>query len=316
MCTAIGFGGRYFCRTLDYESDFGAEIIISPEGCVDLCERKNVYKILGIGVDAHGVPLYFDGVNECGLAMAGLNFPHFAKYNVGGEGSATCGSGQLISLILGICRNVEEAREVLHSLRITDDNPSCFGSSPLHWMLYDKNSCIVVEPLAGGLSICDNPVCVMTNSPEFSYHLRRLADFRSLTAGGSADNLCSGKLLQYSRGMGAIGLPGDFSSVSRFVRAVFLRENIRYVSGDTMDGITAGHRMLNALSVPRGCVRSERGEPVSTIYSCVADLEDVSYYVSTYRCQRLCRVNLAEHTTGKALIKYALPKKEDVLIPE
>ena len=262
MCTSVFLKSGFFGRTLDYETSFGEEILFSPRGGFRFGQADSRYSMMGVGVVREGRPMYFDGMNEFSLCAAALNFPGEAHYS-DGEGIP---SGELIGFILGFCRSTDEAKSAIESLGIV----SSTEPAPLHWMIADKRSAIVVESTKDGLFIHENPVGILTNSPDFKNQLAHLSDFSGL----SPHSLTV-------RGDSAVGLPGDFSSMSRFVRGAFMVEN------SISDGTPHGElcriiHVLDALSLPLGVTLSERGEPVSTRYTSVMDMEELTYYYKTY----------------------------------
>lgn len=310
MCTAIRFNERYFGRTFDFERSFGESLVVTPREKMKILEAKNRYAMMGVGVIFEDTPLYFDGVNEWGLAMAALNFPFFAVYSSGDHSGTSVPSGGLISQVLGLCRSVAEAREMLSKITLTDE--SVFqggGASPLHWMICDGRESVVVEPLADGLRISDNPVGVLTNSPSLDYQLTRLADLSNLRT-DNPEGAFGGSL--YSRGMGAIGLPGDFSSTSRFVRSVFLKENaFGSVSTEGVGEISRAFSVLSSASIPVGAVLSDEGLPVFTMYTALIDMEQPSYYLTSASCRTVLRARLSDRILdGKGIQSYPIYRGE------
>lgn len=298
MCTAI-CDGALFGRTLDLEYSFSERAVITPrqfplsfryEGV-----KYNHYAIIGIAHVARDVPLYYDAMNEKGLCIAALNFPVFCAYTKPRGAGHNVASFEVIPWVLSSCASVKEAAELLQMTNITDDNFSDgLRATPLHFMIADQKSCTVVEPTASGLSIHENPLGVMTNSPPFEYQTAYLQNFLSLTSVPPENKLCpSVSLPEYSRGMGGVGLPGDFSSPSRFVRALFCKSHAtRKVSKAAQ--INRFFHILDAVSVPEGCVKTEKGEDVLTVYASCADMESLSYHFTTHDERKICSVSLGE----------------------
>lgn len=285
MCTAVIYQNRYFGRNLDYEHSFGEEFIITerefpflfPEGKI---MRKH-HGILGIGCVSEGYPLYFDAMNEKGLAMAGLLFSGNAVYNSPAEGKDNIPSWAFIPWVLGQCDSVEEAEELMQDLNLTDVPFSeSLPPSELHWMIADRKRAIVVEQTEDGLHIYENGVGVLTNNPIFPFHLENLKQYRNLTA-AEADNRFSKELNlhPFSRGMGAIGLPGDWSSPSRFVRGAFVRANSVGAKGSE---ISQFFHILSSVEMPRGCVHLDENLYEMTIYSSCYDLEKKMCFLRLY----------------------------------
>ena len=185
------------------------------------------YAMIGMASVQDGYPLYYDAVNEKGLCMAGLNFVRSAVYGPCAPGKANVAQFELIPWLLGRCATAAEARDLLAESRITDD-AFLPGLPParLHWLLADREQCFAVEQTAEGLRVYEDPAGVLTNEPPFPMQLFRLNDYAQLSPQPPENHFSPALPLEtYSRGMGAMGLPGDLSSQSRFVRAAFVRAN-------------------------------------------------------------------------------------------
>ena len=309
MCTAIRFDGRFFGRTMDFEHSFGEALIVTPREKISIGESSNRYAIMGIGVKSGHTPLYFDGVNEWGLCAAALNFPDRAVYHLPRDGEVGASSAHIVAMILGLCRSVSEARAMLDKICITpegaDENTP---PTPLHWIIADGVESVVVESVVDGLRVYDNPVGILTNSPEFPYHLTRLADFSALSVRNPESYPTYAP--PYSRGMGGIGLPGDYSSTSRFVRADFVR---RASLPDTVD-ISRLFHILSAVSVPHGAVVTDKGKPVTTIYTVCVDMECPTYYVTTASCRTIREIALSdEMISGDEILSFPIYREEHIL---
>lgn len=239
MCTAVTYQTRdfYFGRTLDHDISYGEEVTITPRWFPLRYREAGVqethYAIIGMARVAENYPLYFDAVNEKGLAMAGLNFVGFAAYGQSMPGRNNIAHFELIPWVLSRCACVREARKLLERLNITGQPfSSDLPPAQLHWILADREEAITLEAMADGLHIHTNPVGVLTNNPPFDDQLRHLTDFMQLSPEPPVNRLFPAVDLEpYSRGLGAMGLPGDFSSQSRFVRAAFVRQTS--VSGES-----------------------------------------------------------------------------------
>ena len=308
MCTAIRFNERFFGRTFDFERSFGEEIIVTPRDSVRLGQGINRYGVMGVGVMHEGTPLYFDGVNEWGLCSAALNFPRFAVYN--SSSGVGVSASDLNTLVLGLCRSVSEARDMLSHLQIEGAREG-LDTTPLHWLMADGRESLAVEPLGSGLCLSDNPVGVLTNSPPLSYHLTRLEDFLALSPANPA---ATDGVTLYSRGMGSVGLPGGFSSSARFVRGAFLRENCPVDTDGTTGGVGQALDILASVAIPRGAVLSDGGEPVYTRYSAVVDMERPAYYLTTASCRTVRRLRLSDDLRdGDKIRAFPLYSEERIL---
>lgn len=233
MCTAVTYktGDFYFGRTLDYDCSWSEEVTVTPRKFplkfreLGILEEHNA--IIGMAHVADGYPLYFDAVNERGLAMAGLNFVGYADYKPSAPGKDNVASFELIPWVLGRCATVAEARKLLLNINLTDAAFSAeLPPTQLHWIIADCDEAITVEAVREGIRVYANPVGVLTNNPPFDEQMFQLNNYMHLSA-GEPENRFSEQidLWAYSRGMGALGLPGDLSSQSRFVRAAFVKLN-------------------------------------------------------------------------------------------
>jgi len=286
MCTALSLtaGGHLFGRTLDLEHSYGEAVVIAPRRfplrfCCQSTQARH-HAIIGVAHIRDGTPLYYDAVNEHGLAIAALNFPHSAVYGTT-EGENWLAPYEVIPFLLGRCTTAQQAAVLLGGLCIARHAFSAdLPCTPLHWLLADGQDCFVAEPRQDGVRIYRNPVRVLTNEPPFPRQLERLNDYLNLSALPAENRFSAGlNLTPCSRGMGAMGLPGDFSSQSRFVRAAFVSQNARsYHTADR--GVARFFQLMACLTVPRGSVRLPTGD-VETIYTSCCDAAQGIYY---YTC--------------------------------
>lgn len=319
MCTAITYKTKdvYFGRTLDIECSFGEEVIVTPRNFAltfrHTGEQKSHYAIIGMGTVREGYPLYYEAANEYGLGMAGLNFPTNACYFALQEGKDNISPFEFIPWLLGKSKTVREAREHLSRLHLCNTPFSAdLPLSPLHWMIADRKESIVVESLADGLHVYENPVGVLTNNPPFFYHLWHLCDYTTLSGEPPVAHLGKEFLTPYSRGMGAMGLPGDFSSASRFVRAAFVRQNA-VSEGDEMASVGQFFHILGAVEQVRGCVRLEDGRLELTAYTSCINLDRGVYYYTTYDNRAISAVDLHKcDLDGGSLLRFFLNTEQKI----
>ena len=288
MCTAISYrnGNTYFGRNLDLERGYGEKVVVTPRRFEFKmrCEKPIVstYAMIGMAAVMDGFPLYFEATNEQGVSAAGLNFPENAYYGEFVPGMDNVTPFEFIPWILSRCKTVDEARVLMKNMNLVNMNFSDeLKVSPLHWMISDKDKSIVVESVKEGLKIYDNPFQVLTNNPVFEYHLMNMNNYMGLSVGPADMNFQEGlPLKNYSLGMGALGLPGDFSSVSRFVRASFVKENSE-AEKDEKSSVNQFFHILDAVAMPRGCVWTENGYEY-TRYSSCCNVNCGIYYYKTY----------------------------------
>ncbi len=320
MCTAATYKTKnfYFGRTLDYEISYGDQIVITPRNYVfDLRNGghiKSHYAIIGMACVMQDYPLYYDAVNEKGLGIAGLNFVGNAHYKKPLEGKDNITQFELIPLILGKCATVKEAQQILENMNLIDTPFSeNLPVAQLHWIIADKNECITLESVAEGLKIYENPVGVLTNNPPFNYQMFNLNNYMHLAA-ENRSNTFSKKLVlnQYSRGMGAMGLPGDLSSQSRFVRAAFVKMNS--VSGDSEEeSVSQFFHILGSVDQQRGCCKLGENKYEITLYTSCCNADKGIYYYNTYDNHQIIGVDMhRENLDGDKLITYEPMKGERI----
>jgi len=206
------------------------------------------------------------------------------------EGGVNLAPFELMSRVLGQCADALQARQLLEQVNVikADFSPD-LPSTPLHWIVADRRHCFVAEPTADGLHLYDDPVGVLTNAPPFPMQLDRLNDCLHLSAAPLVNRFAPHlPLAPYSRGMGALGLPGDWSSPSRFVRAAFAAHN----ASAPMD-VTQFFHLMACVEVPRGCVRLEDGTEVISVYTSCCDMDTGVYHYVTYGNRQICAVELS-----------------------
>ena len=320
MCTAVTYRTKdfYFGRTLDYEYSYSEEVTITPRNFPlpfrSLGTLEHHYAIIGMAHVVQDYPLYFDAMNERGLAMAGLNFVGYAHYKLPVEGRENVAHFEFIPWILAQCASVQEARQLLKRINLTNGSFSEeLPPASLHWIIADHESAVTVEAVKEGLRIYDNPAGVLTNNPPFDEQLFQLNNFMHLSP-KTPENRFSDKLelKAYSRGMGAMGLPGDLSSQSRFVRAAFVKLNS--VSGTSeSESVSQFFHILGSVSQTRGCCQVEAGAYEKTIYTSCCNTDKGIYYYTTYDNHQITGVNLhREKLDDVFLVRYPLILGEQI----
>lgn len=320
MCTAVTYKTKdfYFGRTLDYEYSYCDEVTITPRNYPFsfkyLGEINTHYAMIGMSYVANDYPLYYEAINEKGLGVAGLNFVGNAHYNDFVEGKDNIAQFELIPFILSKCTTVKEAKNLLYNINIvnipfSNDLPV----AQLHWIIADKDECITVESVKEGLKIYENPVGVLTNNPPFDKQMFQLNNYMHLSP-KNPENTFSNKLNldSYSRGMGALGLPGDLSSQSRFTKVAFTKMNS--LSGDSeSESVSQFFHILGSVDQQRGCCELDNGEYEITIYTCCCNASKGIYYYTTYDNHQITAVDMnRENLDGNTLIRYPLIKGEQI----
>ena len=321
MCTAATYqpSGFYFGRTLDYEVSYGNRIVITPRNYPlhfrHTADRAQHYAIIGMGLVAEDYPLYYDAMNEKGLCMAGLNFVGNAVYHEPVPGKENVAQFEFIPWLLGQCADLAEAKAKLQNLQLTHTPFSdALPCAQLHWLVADRTGALVVESMADGLHLYDNPVGVLTNNPAFPEQMHRLAQYRGLSPNQPENTLAPGvDLPLISRGMGAYGLPGDLSSPSRFAKAAFTRANAKSAPEETA-AVSQLLHILGSVEQQRGCCRVDNGKYEITLYTSCCSADTGTYYYTTYDNHRINAVRLTgADRDGTALQTYPLQEKQDIL---
>lgn len=321
MCTAAAYlAGKdrlFFGRTLDYEFSYGESIVVMPRNFpINLLNTDALnkhYALVGTAHVAGGYPLIYDAVNEKGLAMAGLNFVGNAVYRDKAPDKINLATFEFIPYLLGKCANLDEARELLTKINLTNDAFSeQMPIARLHWIIADKSGTIVVESVESGFFVYDNPVGVMANNPPFPQQLTNLANYVNLSAKEPQNRFCADLPISlYSRGMGAIGLPGDLSSESRFVRAAFVRNNSKL--DDQKNAVSQFFHILGAVDQQRGCCELADGKYEITIYTSCADCANGIYYYTTYNNHQISAVDMnRENLDSAELVVYPMLEEEQI----
>ena len=320
MCTAATYRTKdfYFGRTLDYEFSYGEEITVTPRNYPFsfryLPEKREHYAIIGMAHVEEDYPLYYDAVNEKGLGMAGLNFVGNAVYGEVREGKENVAVFELIPYILSQCENTEEARKLLGKIQITDTKfKEQLPNGRLHWIIADEKEAITVESVTEGLKIYENAPGVLTNNPPFPMQMFQMNNYMQLSS-RQPENLFSDKLSleTYSRGMGALGLPGDLSSASRFVRVAFTKLHARSGEGEA-DSVGQFFHILGSVEQTRGCCELENGKYEITIYTSCCNATKGIYYYTTYTNRQITAVDMhREKLDGTELIRYPMLEEEQI----
>lgn len=300
MCTSILYtaGDCYFGRNLDLEVSFGQEVVITPRdyrfNFRQMPALDHHYAIIGMALVQDNYPLYFDGANEEGLGMAGLNFAGPAHYFPVDDHKDNVSPFEFIPYILGQCKNVVEAKQLLKKLNLVKINFSDhLQLSPLHWLIADRSGkSIVVESTVSGLHVYDNSVNVLTNNPEFPGQLTNLANYQSISpeqpTNGLAPNI---KIGFYSWGLGSRMLPGGMDSQSRFVKEVFTLQHAP-AGASEVENVTNYFHCLHAVEQQKGLDEVAPNTFEHTIYSDGINLSTGTFYYTTYANHQINAVSL------------------------
>ena len=285
MCTSILLRGirNLFGRNLDVFHSYNENIIFIPRQHKIQFKKSesfnNHYSILGIGMYYDNYPFLFDAINEKGIGMSCLNFVNNAHYFDFKKNKINLTYYELILYLLGKCSSLKEVKEELDDINLINeayDNSMII--SQLHFMVSSKEGSLVIESTIDGLRVYDNFFDVLTNNPDFSYHSNNINNYSNLTLKNPKKYI--------SLGQGLIGLPGDYSSISRFIKAFFVKKYILLEKLEEFDNVNQFFYVLDSVLMPKGLVKEKNGFEY-TLYSVCYDLENFMLYYKTYNDRKI-----------------------------
>ena len=292
MCTGARFsdaeGNMYFGRNLDWSTGYGQKVVVTPRGykyqSAFLGEMTNSPALIGMGIVAENKPLYFDCANEHGLAVAGLNFPGYAKYAsdvIDGKTNVAAYEFPLwVALNFKTVDEVEKAlKEVVIVAKPVNNQ---YPVSELHWLIGDSKRSIVVEYTERGMEIFKNDVDILTNQPGYGWHKENLRNYMNLFPQMPKEvKWREAKMTAFGSGSLMRGLPGDYYSPSRFVRVAYL--NTHYpVQPDEASNISRLFHTLTGVAMIDGAAAMADGDFEKTIYTGGYSTKTQTYYYNTY----------------------------------
>ncbi|EEI19673.1 putative protein YxeI [Lentilactobacillus hilgardii] len=310
MCTSVTFlsetGDNFLARTMDFDFDLdGRPVVIPRHQHFNSVAGKDGYdtKLAFVGAGRNiGNYILVDGVNERGLSGAALYFSNEASYaNQIKSDQTNIASHEVLNWLLGNADSCEDAADLIKKLNVVNVPIKLLGKVvPLHWILSDRyGDCRVLEIRADGVHYLKNPVGVMTNSPDFDWHLKNLNNYTELQPNPHPDRDYSGyRISSFGPGNGALGMPGDYTSVSRFVRTAFMRQYT--ISAQSKDAVNVLSHILNSVEIPKGVKLKENGDSDYTQYRSYMDSSRLTYYMQPYDNQTISRVVLTEELMDKS----------------
>jgi choloylglycine hydrolase len=331
-CTGIRFiatdGTVVHARTLEFAIDLQSEVMMVPRGYArsgttpDGKEGlKWTSKYASLGLNGVGLPVLFDGLNEKGLAAGIFYFPTSAGYMpyTASDSGKTIAQWEVVSWILENFATVDEVKANIGKIVVPAVVFSGWGFAPeAHYVVHDASGkSIVVEYVGGKLNVHDNPLGVMTNSPTFDWHMTNLRNYVNFSMTSAPPvQLGAVKLLPTGQGSGMLGLPGDFTPPSRFVRAVaFSQSALKPKTGK--DAILEAFHVLNQFDIPKGAARDNEkdahGNVVAdyTIWTSASDLKAMRYYFRTYENSQIRMLDLTRMSLdAKDIVKMSIKGDE------
>lgn len=311
MCTGVRFsddkGGMYFGRNLDWSVPYGQKVVITPRGykynSAFLGEMgMNQGAVIGMAIIEENVPLYFDCANENGLAIAGLNFPGYAKYaNTVVDGKTNVAAYEFPFWVVANFATVDDVEKALKDVvivakPINDKYPV----SMLHWIIGDAKRSIVVEYTDKGMEIFQNDVDILTNQPGYAWHQENLRNYMNLFS-QMPKEVRWGKAKMTAFGSGSLmrGIPGDYYSPSRFVRVAYL--NTHYpVKSTEEENISRLFHTLAGVAMIDGAAAMADDAYEKTIYTGGYSTNTKTYYYNTYDDPAIKKVAMSDNNLDSA----------------
>lgn len=290
---------------MDLDYSLNEKIIIVPKEypikfkALDVI--NNHYALLGVGCLIDNYPLFADAINEYGLGFCALNFPFNCNYYELKENAINLAPYELCLYLLSKFKSVKEVLKELDNINVVNlDFSTDIKVTPLHFMISDKKESIVIETLKDGIKIYNNPYDILTNNPPFYYHKENIINYIHLDNLDSKNNLNKKMDFKpYSYGMNALGLPGDFSSSSRFVRGFFVKSFLDLNS----DMVIQFFKCLDSISMVKGCVKTILDYEYSRYTTCY-DLNEKVLYYKTYFNYSIYRIDLFNEDINSSVIIY------------
>jgi choloylglycine hydrolase len=341
-CTGIRLitkdSGVVYARTMEWGAfDLRSRVALIPNGYTftgvtpDGNNGKKFTVKYGIaGLDMLGKNYIADGMNEKGLAVGLFYHPGYAKYaNYDKANAANCISAQdVTTYILSQFSSNEEVKTGLQKITVVGVVEKAIGIVvDAHWMVTDNSGIsIVIEFTEGKLKIHDAPLGVITNAPNYDWHMTNLCNYLNLSMFSlEPRNLSGVKFAPTGAGSGMIGLPGDNTPPSRFVRAVTWTQSARKIE-NAKEGIYEAFRILDNFNLPLGPDGAEgsgAGQNMdimrsSTIWTTAWNLTDMTLNFHTQHNRRIRSVNIKEINFSKigneiVHIKFDEKKEQDIL---
>ena len=305
MCTGVRFsdgqGNMYFGRNLDWNTGYGEKVVITPRGykyqTAFLGDNEKSLAVIGMGIVAKGIPLYFDCANEDGLAVAGLNFPGYAKYEPAPiDGKTNVAAYEFPLYVARNYSNVDEVEKALRDIAIVARPVNeQYPVSELHWLIGDKDRSIVVEYTSSGMEIFENPVDVLTNQPGYEWHRENLRNYLNLFPQMPREVRWGAETMRpFGTGSLAQGLPGDTYSTSRFIRVAYHNTHYPLQSGESANIARLFHTLSSVAMIDGASQMTDRSYE-KTIYTGGYSSATQTYYYNTYEDFAIKSVSLNDH---------------------
>ena len=258
-------------------------------------------------------PLYAEAMNEKGLCMAGLYFPGNAHYFPKQSHKINITPYELIPYILGQYQSIQEVKQVIEHFHLLDmPFNEKLPLAPLHWMIADQNESLILESTESGLQVYQDSFHILTNNPPYPYHQWNVYNYMHLTSAYPQDQLTHQNLKPFGNGLGTIGIPGDYSPASRFVKTLWLKENAK-MGDNELDNVSQIFHILDAVAMLKGSVKTKEGKDDYTVYSCCMSMSEGKYYYKSYENNQIQCIHMKkEYINDIKLHIYTLNKQQNI----
>ncbi|MDQ0639931.1 choloylglycine hydrolase [Pedobacter sp. W3I1] len=328
MCTGIQLrttsGAPIYGRTMEFATPLQSQALVIPKqvqftgtGVQGLPGKtwSSLYTITGL--NGLGLERIIDGINSEGLCVGAFYFVNYAGYQqVAPEDSANsmC-SVDLPTYLLSTCTTVDEVKSAVTQIQINSSNPSGTGAAlPLHYNVHDRlGNVLVIEYVGGNLSVLENPVGVLTNSPDYNWHLTNLSNYVNLSATdivswelkSAVDPAKTVSIFPAGQGSGFLGLPGDYTPPSRFIRAVAYSQFSSPVDTN-QDAILQAFHILDAFDIPLGTIidPTSKNPAEYTEWTVASDLVETKFYFHTEGDRTIRVIDLANWAFQGSRVEY------------
>ncbi|MFN1617506.1 linear amide C-N hydrolase [Vibrio rotiferianus] len=327
-CTSIAVkatdGAVVYGRTMEWGAfDLNSRVAVVPRGYefqASTPEGKNGMKWKAkygtVALDALEKDYFTDGMNEKGLVVGVLYLPGFTEYHEYNKAKAahTVSELELANYVLTSFATVDEVKAGLEDIRVVGTPEPSLGGipAPIHLTIIEPSGkAMVVEFLDGEMKVFDNPLRVLTNSPSFDWHMTNLRNYMGLTPLAHDKKVLKNgeenvSLTPIGAGSGFLGMPGDFTPPSRFIRATAFSQTTRDLT-NSEEALYEVLRIMDNFNLPLGAAEGPEANPEllkgmrsSTIWTSAADSKNLKYYFHTQNNRQLRMIDLNKIDFSKA----------------
>ena len=297
----------------------GYELETSPSGNGEKVVME--YGFVGNAILGSASPIFTDAINEEGLMGTLQNFPGYGYYDTNkGEGNLDLHPAFFIPYMLGTCKTLDEVEKKVETLNLTGEE--IFGAHmSVHYLFSDRTGeAIIIEPDEGGITVHRNTIGVMANAPDYNWQVTNLKNYVAVSNLDTHPVDILGKEFSaFGVGTGgSFGLPGSYSSPSRFVRLAFAKE-FSPLGSNEVDGVTRMFNIFSVVNVPEGMLKedADHDEYERTLCTAVMCSESETYYFSPAENRRINAYNvekaLLAMPEGETIAYYPIPTADDIL---